>query len=141
MKLLLIFTTTTLLAAIVGTFPATFVDHKTVNAALAKGGGLIAGPGVLVSGSHRTAAGQVEMHEKQTDVLYVTDGHATFITGGTMIGGKVSSPGQWLGASIQGGETHTLDKGDVIMIPAGTPHWFREVPQSISYFVVKALKP
>ena len=58
-----------------------------------------------------------------------------------MEGGKVTSPGQWQGAEITGGETHRIAKGDVFVIPAGVPHWFKEVPKSVSYFVVKVLKP
>ena len=80
------------------------------------------------------------MHEKETDVFYVTEGEATFVTGGSMTGGKVTEPGQLRGSTIQGGESHHLTKGDVMVIPAGTPHWFREVPKSISYYVVKVLK-
>jgi len=53
----------------------------------------------------------------------------------------VISPGQWQGADITGGETHRIAKGDVFVIPAGVPHWFKEVPKSVSYFVVKVLKP
>jgi quercetin dioxygenase-like cupin family protein len=45
-----------------------------------------------------------------------------------------------LGTDIQGGESHHLVKGDVIVVPAGIPHWFKEVPQSINYYVVKVLK-
>jgi uncharacterized cupin superfamily protein len=118
----------------------TFVSHDKVAAALAKGGSLVTAPDLLVSGSHRTGPGQVEVHDKETDVIHVIDGEATFVTGGTMEGGKVTKPGQHLGTDIQGGETHHLTKGDVMVIPAGTPHWFKEVPQSISYYVVKVLK-
>ena len=120
---------------------ATFVDHEKVAAALSKGGPLVSGTDFMVSGSHRDKAGQVEVHDKETDVLYVIEGGATFVTGGTMIGGKVTKPGQRLGSNIEGGHTHRLSKGDVIVVPAGTPHWFKEVPQSVSYFVVKVLKP
>jgi quercetin dioxygenase-like cupin family protein len=95
----------------------------------------------LVSGSHRDKAGQVEVHEKETDVIYVVDGTATFVTGGTMVGGKMTGPGQLMGSDIKDGQTHHLSKGDVIVIPATTPHWFKEVPQSVSYYVVKVLKP
>ena len=112
----------------------TYVDHGKVAAALSKGGSLVAAPDLLVSGSHRDKAGQVEQHEKETDVIYVVDGSATFVTGGTMVGGKVTKPGQWSGSDIQAGETHHLVKGDMIVVPAGTPHWFKEVPQSINYF-------
>jgi quercetin dioxygenase-like cupin family protein len=117
-----------------------FVGHDQVNAALDKGGSLVTAPNLLVSGSHREKAGQVEVHEKETDVIYVQDGEATFVTGGKMIGGKQSKPEQWLGTDIQGGETHHLVKGDVVVVQAGTPHWFKEVPKSVSYYVVKVLK-
>jgi quercetin dioxygenase-like cupin family protein len=117
------------------------VDPAKVAAALAKGGPLVTRSDLTVSGSHREAAGQVEVHDKETDVLYVVDGEATFVFGGQMVGGKVSRPGQWLGSDITGGETHRIGKGDVFVIPAGVPHWFKEVPTSVSYFVVKVLKP
>jgi mannose-6-phosphate isomerase-like protein (cupin superfamily) len=116
-------------------------DPAKVAAALAKGGTLVTRPDLLVSGSHREAAGQVEVHDKETDVLYFTDGEATLVFGGKMVGGKVTRPGQWLGSDITGGETHHVAKGDVFVIPAGIPHWFKEVPKSVSYFVVKVLKP
>jgi quercetin dioxygenase-like cupin family protein len=117
------------------------VDPDKVAAALAKGGSLVTRPDLLVSGSHREKAGEVEVHDKETDVLYVLDGEATFVTGGKMVGGKVSRPGQWLGSDITGGQTSHIAKGDVFVVPAGVPHWFKEVPKSISYFVVKVLKP
>ena len=97
----------------------TYVDHDKVAAALAKTTTLVTAPDLLVSGSHRDKAGQVEVHDKETDVIYVTDGSATFVTGGTMIGGKVTKPGQHAGTDIKGGETHHMSKGDVIVVPAG----------------------
>lgn len=134
-----------LMLAAVALFAAdtvSFVDHDKVAAALAKGGSLVSRPdlNLMVSGSHRTGPGQVELHEKETDVIYVVDGTATFVTGGTMVGGKTTKPGQMLGTDVKGGETHHLVKGDVIVVPAGTPHWFKQVPQSVSYYVVKVLK-
>ena len=118
-----------------------FIDHDKVAIALAKGGNLVTAPDLLVLGAHREVAGQVEVHDKETDVIYVMDGEATFVTGGTMVGGKVSRPGQWLGTDFTGGQPQHLTKGDVIVVPAGTPHWFKEVPKSVSYYVVKVLKP
>jgi mannose-6-phosphate isomerase-like protein (cupin superfamily) len=117
------------------------VDPERVAAALAKGGPLVTRPDLLVQGSHRESAGQVEVHDKETDVLYILDGEATFVYGGQMVGGKVSRPGQWLGSDITGGQTRHIGKGDVFVVPAGIPHWFKEVPKSVSYFVVKVLKP
>lgn len=124
-----------------GSPPVTYIGHDKVAEALSKGGNLVTASDLTVLGSHRTGPGQVEVHDKETDVFYVVEGTATFVTGGTMIGGKVTKQGQWLGKDIQGGETHHLSKGDVIVIPAGVPHWFKEVSPSISYYVVKVLKP
>ena len=120
---------------------ATYVGHEKVSAALSKSGPIASGPGFLVSASHRDKAGQVEVHDKETDVIHVIEGEATFVTGGTMVGGKVTKPGQHMGSNITDGETHHLTPGDVIVVPAGMPHWFKEVPHSVSYYVVKVLKP
>lgn len=119
----------------------TYVSSDKVSAALAKGGSLAKASDLLVSGSHREKGGQVEVHDKETDVFYITDGAATLVTGGAMVGGKDTRPGQHIGTDIKGGQTHQVKKGDVVVIPAGTPHWFKEVPQSVSYYVVKVLKP
>lgn len=118
-----------------------YINHDKVAASLAHSGSLITAPDFLVMGSHRSGAGRVEMHEKETDIFYITDGEATFVTGGKMVGGHIIKPGQWMGSNIIGGEVHHLSKGDVITIRAGIPHWYKEVPHSISYLVVKVLKP
>lgn len=144
MKVLLavaVFATAVVLIAAGGASGVTYVDHDKVNAAFAKGGALASGPDLLVSGNHRDKAGEVEVHEKETDVIHMIEGEATFVTGGTMVGGKTTKPGQMRGTDIKGGTTQHLVKGDVIVVPAGTPHWFKEVPHGVSYYVVKVLKP
>jgi uncharacterized RmlC-like cupin family protein len=134
-------TTAALLTGGDGQPPVTYIGHEKVDAALAHGGSLLKASDLIVLCSHRTEAGKVEVHDKETDVIYVVDGEATFVTGGKMVGGKVTTPGQWLGTDIQGGLVHHLTKGDVIVVPAGIPHWYKDVPHSVSYFVVKVLKP
>ncbi len=118
-----------------------YVDKDKVAAAFAKGGRLGAGSDYQASGARRTGAGQVEVHDKETDIFYVIDGEATFVTGGKMVGGTLARPDQWLGTDIEGGEVRQLKQGDFIVIPAGTPHWFKAVPQSINYYMVKVVKP
>jgi mannose-6-phosphate isomerase-like protein (cupin superfamily) len=120
---------------------ATYVSHDKVVAAFAKGGSLAAGLDYSVGALHRSGSGNAELHEKQTDVYYVADGEATLVTGGEMIGSKVVSPGQRQGTGIKGGEVYHLSKGDLLVIPAGVPHWFKEVPDSVSYLLVKVVKP
>jgi len=134
--LTLLIATAVLLAAAAGDARITFVAHDKV----AKGGTLVTAPDLTVMVVSRDRAGEVEIHDKETDTFYVLDGSATLVTGGTMAGGKVTAPNQRRGKDITGGEIHRLTKGDVIVIPAGIPHWFKEVPQSINYYVVKVIK-
>ena len=115
----------------------TFVGHDQV----AKGGSLVTAPNLTILMAHRDAPGMVEVHDKETDTIYVLAGSATFVTGGTMIGGTVTAPGQQRGTDIQGGDARPLVKGDVIVVPAGVPHWFKEVRGSIDYYVVKVIAP
>jgi quercetin dioxygenase-like cupin family protein len=86
---------------------------------------------------HRDKPGEVEVHTKDTDIFYILEGSATFATGGSMLGGKETAPAEIRGASIDGGLVRQVTKGDVIIIPAKVPHWFREVQQPITYFGVK----
>jgi len=88
--------------------------------------------------SRREESGQSEVHAADTDTFYVIEGSATFVTGGTVDGGKTTGPGEIRGTGISGGDSRTLSKGDIIVIPKGTPHWFKEVPKLVIYYVVKA---
>ncbi len=119
--------------------PVTYIDSEKVSAAFAKGGPLIETPGYKVHAGRRQGPGLVELHARETDVFYVVDGTATFVTGGTMVDGKEVSPGQMRGTSITGGETHHLKKGDVIIVPNGTPHQFIETSNPFLYFIVKPI--
>ncbi len=118
----------------------TYVGHDKVAGVLAKGGPLVAGPDLSVSGAHRMMAGEPEVHEKTTHVWYVIDGTATVVTGGTLVGGKMTKPGLTKGSNIEGGQTQVLSKGDVIVIPAGSPHWWKAVPQSITVYGVNVVR-
>jgi mannose-6-phosphate isomerase-like protein (cupin superfamily) len=114
----------------------TYVPHDTVTATMAKGGSIINDKGLIVL-AQRRGAGEVEVHEKTNHVFIIVEGEATFVTGGTLVGAKDTAPGQRRAPSVEGGEVHHLTKGDVITIPAKTPHWFKEVPtKTIAYYAV-----
>jgi glc operon protein GlcG len=116
-----------------------FFEKEKVAAAFEKGAVLFdAGAKYMVHASHRDKAGMVEVHEQDADIIYVLDGSAVFVTGGEIVGGKTIAPGEIRGTDVKGGETRTISKGDVIIVPAGTPHWFKEVPGPLNYYVVKA---
>ena len=97
------------------------VTHDKVDAALAKGGTLVNVPQARVAGGHHAKAGALET-QKGTSILYVTDGEGTFVAGG---------------------HTQRLVKGDLVLVPAGTPQSFTSVSPSISYYmvIVPVLKP
>ena len=114
-----------------------FFDHAKVAEAFKKGEVLLAADAYRIHAGFRDKAGVPELHEYHLDIFYVTEGTATFITGGTLVDPKVTGPGETQAKEIRGGETRTLTVGDVIVIPAKVPHWFKDTSKSFKYFVVK----
>ncbi len=118
---------------------ATYIGHEKVAAEFVKGGTIYGGgANYKVLASRRDAAGRPEIHAKDADIVYVLEGTATFVTGGTVTGGENAGPGETRGGELHGGESRTITKGDVIIVPAGTPHWFKAVTAGpVLYYVVK----
>ena len=122
------------------TLPVAFFDSKTVSDAFAKGAVLedgSNGENYMVHASRREKPGMSEVHELDTDIIYVLNGTATFITGGKSIDPKLVAQNEFRGTSIDGGETRELKKGDVVIVPKGTPHWFKQIDGAFLYYVVK----
>lgn len=115
----------------------TYIPADQVRAAFAKGAVLLNNGTYQIHASRREAAGQVEVHTKDTDIIYVLEGTTTFVTGGTMVGGKTVEANEIRGTDVTGGESRTLTRGDVIVVPNGTPHWFKQVSGPVLYYVVK----
>jgi uncharacterized protein GlcG (DUF336 family)/mannose-6-phosphate isomerase-like protein (cupin superfamily) len=122
-----------------GAASVTYFDSAKVSAAFDKGSVLFnQGESYMVHASRREKPGQAEIHTKDADIVYVLDGTATLITGGNAIDAKTTEPDELRGSAISGGEVRQLKKGDVIIVPAGVPHWFKEVSNPFLYYVVKA---
>lgn len=85
----------------------------------------------------RDKPGTVELHDLDTDVIFVLDGSATFVTGGSVTGRRTLRPNESTGTGISDGDSRRLGEGDVINVPNGTPHWFQDVHPTINYFAVK----
>ena len=75
------------------------------------------------------------------------EGSGTFVTGGELVNPQprekgsdivtqLSGPGTG-GTGIKGGVSRRLVKGDMVIIPAGTPHWFSDIQETITYSVVR----
>ncbi len=87
--------------------------------------------------THREASGEAEVHDTKVDVFIVVDGKATLECGGTVVGAKKTGP-ETLGTSIRGGVKKTLEAGDIVHIPAKTPHQLLIEPGGkFTYFVFK----
>ena len=120
--------------------PVSFFDSKTVTDAFSKGSVLedgSNGENYMVHASRRDKSGLSEVHTLDTDIIYVLEGTATFVTGGRSIDPKMTAANEFRGTSIEGGETRQLKKGDVVIVPNGTPHWFKQVDGAFLYYVVK----
>jgi quercetin dioxygenase-like cupin family protein len=121
-----------------------YADHDKVAATMKKAGPLADGPNLRVSGGFRNGPyvpadnrPTVEIHANEADLFYVIEGRSTQVLGGDVIGGKETGPGQIRGSRIAGGQTYQLGKGDVMWVPKGMPHWFPEMPEALSYLLVK----
>ncbi len=93
------------------------------------------------------AKGGAASHDKVSEVYQVLEGSATLVTGGTIVNPQrrtstqeevtqINGPGV-SGTSIEGGLSRRIGKGDMVIIPAGTPHWFPEIQETITYTVVR----
>lgn len=68
--------------------------------------------------------GRPAVHPGETEYAIVLEGEGTLVSGGTLADPEVRRPNLVEGSRIEGGETRTLGPGDVMLIPAGAPHWF-----------------
>ena len=122
-----------------GSPPVTYFPAHDVKAAFARGSVLFdRSDKYMVHASRREQPGMAEIHTQDADIVYVLEGTATLITGGAAVNAKPTAAGELRGDRIDGGEPHQLMKGDVIIVPAGVPHQFREVSNPFLYYVVKA---
>ena len=119
--------------------PVLFFDSRQVSASFSKGAVLLDGTNrnYMVHTSRRDNPGLAEIHTLDTDIIYVMEGTATFVTGGTAIEAKEIAANEIRGSRIEGGDTRQLVKGDVIIVPNDTPHWFKEVSGGFLYYTIK----
>lgn len=119
----------------------TYFPADQVNAAFAKGAPVVQTGAYKVLAGRRDKDGQAEVHARDTDIMYVLEGTATLVTGGEVVGGKSTATDEIRGDAITGGDPHPLVKGDVIIIPKGIPHLFKDVKPPFLYYVVKVTTP
>ncbi len=116
-----------------------YFSSSAVQQSFSTGSALFQEAGVpySIATSRRDKPGVVEIHLRNNDLMFVQEGSATLVTGGTVVSPHSTGPDEIRGESIVGGEVHELSKGDVVVVPAGTPHWFKEVRGTFLAYVVK----
>ena len=93
---------------------------------------------LLLKTRREGSSGQAELHEKQADLIVVQSGLATILIGGKIINGKTTATNEIRGTSIEGGARQALKAGDILHVPAKTPHQVLLDPgQTLDYVVLK----
>ena len=90
----------------------------------------------IIKLSVRTTNGGAEIHGRFDDILVVTGGKATLITGGTVANAHTDKDDETKGTSVENGKTQTISKGDIVHIPAGTPHQLIIAPGDVFQTIV-----
>jgi len=80
---------------------------------------------------YRTGVGPAAVHEREAELFYVLDGSATLTTGGKLTEEKRTNAENLSGTGIEGGNAREVAKGDVIIVPENTPHWFSAINGTI----------
>jgi mannose-6-phosphate isomerase-like protein (cupin superfamily) len=138
--------------------PATYIGNDELQAYLKRAiaGGIVdqqvravdvGKSNVAVGMVHRTKVDQVAEHDLVSEVYHVIDGSGTLVTGPDLVDKKrrpadnnavrfLNGPGNGA-SSIRNGVTHQMQPGDVIIIPAGTGHWWTKIDGHVSYLMIR----
>ena len=84
-----------------------------------------------VSLEYRAAVANAAVHETEAELFYVIDGSATLVTGGKLTNENRTNAANLSGSGIEGGVSRRVAKGDFIMVPEGTPHWFSAIDGTV----------
>ena len=105
------------------------VDRKEGQALLAQS--MIQLAPYNVSLEYRSAVANAAVHKTEAELFYVVDGSAMLVTGGKLKDEKATNADNLNGSGIEGGVSRHVAKGDFIMVPDGTPHWFSAIDGTI----------
>jgi len=90
---------------------------------------------------YRGAVGPAAVHETEAEMFYVIEGSATLVTGGKLVNEKRTNAENLTGTAIEGGSARPVAKGDFIIVPEKTPHWFSTINGTIVLMSFHAPRP
>ena len=89
---------------------------------------------------YRASVGTAAIHEKEAEFFYVIDGAATMVTGGKLTG-ETRNGDNLTGTGVDGGTSRQIAKGDFIVVPEGTVHWFSKIDQTLVLMSLHVPRP
>lgn len=90
---------------------------------------------------YRASVGPAAVHEKEAEMFYVIDGSATLVTGGKLTEEKRTNAENLSGTGIEGGTPRAVSKGDFIIVPENTPHWFSAINGTVVLMSLHVPRP
>jgi mannose-6-phosphate isomerase-like protein (cupin superfamily) len=107
----------------------TYTSAADVQALIAKGkaGPLLSAAPYNVNMEYRSTVGPAAVHEREAEIFYIIEGTGTLVTGGKLVNETRTNPTNLSGTRVEGGSSRTVSKGDFILVPEGTPHWFSAI--------------
>jgi len=92
---------------------------------------------VAVQHEKNKVGAAAELHDASDDVYYVLDGSATLVLGGKLDDPKETDPGEWRSPRIIDGKTFEIKKGDLVIVPRGTPHQRSTAGKDFTMILIK----
>ena len=90
---------------------------------------------------YRASVGPASVHEREAEFFYVLDGSGMMITGGKLVNEKRRDAANFTGTAIEGGVSRSVAKGDFIVVPENTPHWFSAIDQTLVLMSLHVPRP
>ena len=90
---------------------------------------------------YRTTAAPASVHEREAEMFYVIEGSGTLVTGGKLVEEKRTNAENLSGSAVEGGNSQNVAKGDFIMVPENTPHWFNKVDGALILMSIHIPRP
>ena len=90
---------------------------------------------------YRVAVGPAAIHEREAEMFYVIEGSATLVTGGKLVNEKRTNAENLGGTAVEGGTSQAVAKGDFVIVPENTPHWFSAINGTVVLMSLHVPRP
>lgn len=96
-----------------------------------------AGLAVVMTVEEKKTAKEFEWHEGRDHVFQILEGETVYELGGKPKNGRNTKPGEWLAPESEGASRVELKKGDMLVVPRGTPHR-RTTAGKVAFYLISS---